>query len=197
MNYGTLKASVASYVHRTDLTTVIPDFIDQARVRIGADLRAQANFTRGTVTSFALGRTALPSNFSKMVAVVLEGRPLLEVTASEVGQYRGGCYAVDGIDLVVPGAGTATAVHLTYYAIPLALVLDADVGLGMLEWPSLWQFAANAEAALYIQDYELVKASNEAYQGVLALANRTGHESRMVAPRMVSDQPMNQSMARL
>lgn len=34
MNYGELKAQVASYLHRTDLDAEIPDFIDRARERL-------------------------------------------------------------------------------------------------------------------------------------------------------------------
>lgn len=197
MNYGTLKTNIAAYIHRSDLTAQLPIFVDQARVRIGGELRSQANFLRGTVTSFSSERTALPANLSKLVAVVLAGDPLVEATASEIGQYRGGVYAVDGIDLVVPGASTATTVHLSYYAIPAALINDADVALGMNEWPSLWQYAGNVEAALYCEDYEKVEVMNEVYRAMLMIANNSGHESRMVAPRMQSDQPMNQSMARL
>lgn len=197
MNYGTLKASVAGYIHRTDLTAQIPDFIDQARVRIGAMLRSQANFTRGTVTGFTSSRTALPANLAALVAVKLADEPLLEVSTGDVMNYPGGVYSVDGIDLVVPGAGTATSVALSYYTIPTALVNDADVSVPMLEFPQLWLYAAVAEAALYTQDYQLVEQMNDAFNGTLAVANESGHEARMVAPAMASDQPSNQSMSRL
>lgn len=197
MNYGTLKTSVANYLHRTDLTAIIPDFIDQARTRLGADLRALANLTTGTVTSFSSSRTALPTNLAKLIGVTLADVPLLEVQPDQVFNYSGGVYAVDGQDLVVPGAGSSTSVLLHYYSVPAALVNNGDVSVPMVQFPQLWIYAAVAEGALYCQDYELAGVMNAAYAELIRIANRSGDEARQVAPVMVSDQPMIQSMAQL
>jgi hypothetical protein len=198
MNYGTLKTAVAGYLHRTDLTTQIPDFVDQARLRIGADLRALPNWTTGTVTSFSASLAALPANLSRLVSVTdSSGNPLMPLPLDIAGQYTGGVYAVAGSDLYVPGAGSSTIIALAYYSIPAALVNNADVSVPMLEYPNLWLYASVMEGALYVQDYELADRMGQLYKALTLDANRAGDEARFAAPAMVADQPMIQGMAAL
>jgi len=199
MNYGTLKTSIANYLHRTDLTAVIPDFIDQARVRIGGDFRGLANFTVGTVTGFTAGLTALPTNLGKLAGVrdsagsALNFQPL-----DQVVQWSTGVYSVSGSNLYVPTAGSATVVTLAYYAIPTALVNAGDVSVPMVQYPQIWLFASLVEAALYIRDLELVAAMNEAYELMIANANRAGNEARFgPAPAVIGDQLQYQSISTL
>lgn len=196
MNFGTLKTSVAAYLHRTDLTALLPDFIDQARVRIGGDLRALSNHVTGTVTSFSVGRAALPTNWGQPVSVSLDGNPLAFMPVEQIGNYSRGVYTIDGGDLVVPEAGSTTSVDVTYYSISPVFVLDADVGVGMLEYPSIWLFASCAEAALYVQEYQLADTMNNAYMLMLATANRAGNDA-LFGPgaATVNDQPSIQGMA--
>ena len=196
MTNGSLKTAVAGYLHRSDLTTQIPDFVDQARLRIGADFRGLANFTTGTVTAFSSELKALPANMGRLVSVRdSSGNPLLPMPVDIVGQYTGGVYAVSGLDIWVPGAGSATVITLGYYSIPAALVNAGDVSVPMLEYPNLWLYASVMEAALYVQDYELTDRMGQLYKALIDDANRAGNESRFAAPAMVADQPMIQGMA--
>lgn len=184
MNYTTLQADVASWIHRTDLTTPIPKFIDQARLRIGRELRGLCNFTTGTVTSFASELTALPTNLAALAGVMdSDGLPLEEVSVGEAGiGYTGGVYAVAGSDLWVPGAGATDVVTLTYWTIPAALSSGTDVSEGMNELPDLWRYASVAEAARYTQDWELADRMDAAYIEALRGANNACSRARFVAP---------------
>lgn len=184
MNYTTLQADVASWLHRTDLTTPIPKFIDQARTRIGRELRGLCNFTTGTVTSFSNGLSALPTNLAELAGVAdADGNPLFEVNVSEAGiGYTGGVYAVAGSDLWVPDAGSTTVVTLTYWAIPAALSSGSDISEGMDELPDLWRYASVAEAARYTQDWELADRMDAAYIEALRGANSACSRARFVAP---------------
>jgi hypothetical protein len=197
MNYGTLKTDVAGYLHRTDLTTPIIGFIDKARVRIGGELRAIANYVSASVTSFSVGLSALPTNLSDLVSVTQDDRPLLYILPGEVRRFsHGGVYSIEGGDLLVPDATATTVINLTYFAIPDPLVNDADVGIAMLEWPQLWTFAAVAEGALYVQNMELAAVMNEAYGQMLRTANMAGDRARFgPAPAISSDQFSLQGMA--
>lgn len=182
MNFGTLKTSVAGYLKDSSTyTTQIPDFIDQARTRLGAEMRCQANYVSGTVTSFASGLTALPTNLAELVSVVdSNGVPLVPMNPNEVGFNHdgGGVYAVVDTDLYVPDAGASTVITLTYYSIPTALVNDSDVVAGMSEYPSLWLYASVAEAARYVRDPDLEAVMERAYQSLLVSANRQGKRAR-------------------
>tara|TARA_R110000796_G_scaffold39449_2_gene98420 strand:- start:477 stop:1127 length:651 start_codon:yes stop_codon:yes gene_type:complete len=49
--YTELKTSVANYLNRDDLTSVIPDFISLTENRMNRDLRVRANMIRSTTTT--------------------------------------------------------------------------------------------------------------------------------------------------
>lgn len=191
MNYGTLKADVAAYLHRSDLTSKIPGFIEHARRRIGRELRGIANQAAGTVTSFSAGRSSLPVNLNALLAVWLDDRELLRVTMTQAVPGVDGVYAVDGGDLIVPAAGASTAVDISYWSIPAQLVNDTDVSEGMDTEPDLWRFAAIREGAIYLHDWALADAMESAYQSALVPANRAGRDHRAGKGIAMSDPVIN------
>ena len=65
--YTDLQASVASWLHRTDLTTVIVDLIALAESRIARDLRLRKQITAvDLVTVAATQAVALPADYLEM-----------------------------------------------------------------------------------------------------------------------------------
>jgi hypothetical protein len=52
-NYTDLKATVADYLARTDLTTQIPDFITLAENRLRRDLRLRQMIEGGNYTCYS------------------------------------------------------------------------------------------------------------------------------------------------
>lgn len=184
MNYTTLKADVAGYLHRSDLTTQIPDFIEHARRRLGTDLRALCNQVNGSVTSFTSGRTGLPANLAALISVTLDDVPLQFVPVDQVGLVSSGIYSVDGGDLIVPEAGSSTSVDLSYWAIPAALSGGSDVSEGMNELPHVWRYAAVMEGAIYLHDWELAEQMERLYRDAIAIANRAGRNTRLPRPAM-------------
>jgi hypothetical protein len=192
MNYTTLQANVASWLHRTDLSSGSPSpiqtFIDQARLRIGGELRSKTNYVVGTVTSFAAGLSALPTNIAQLVSVVdSDGTPLIYFPPNEVDFNHGsGVFSILGEDLYVPDAGSSTVVTLTYYRLPTALSGGTDVSDGMDEWPMLWIAAACRAGAIYCHDFDLADRMEQEYQTWLAVANRSGRDViQGVAPAVV------------
>lgn len=187
MNYTTLKADVAAYLHRSDLTTQIPDFIEHARIRLGTDLRALCNQTTGTVTSFAAGVAALPSNLAALISVTQDGRQLIYVPADVAARYDtagAGIYSVDGGDLIVPGASSSDTVDLSYWAIPAALSGGTDVSEGMAELPHIWRYASVMEGAIYLHDWDLAGQMMQLYRDAVQVANRSGRDARLPRPAM-------------
>lgn len=194
MTFGTLKSDVAAYLHRTDLTTPIADFCDKARIRIGADLRAQANYQTGTVTSFASGLSALPSNYAAMVAVTAsDGTPYTFLPPPEVDYNHDSeyVYSVLGTDLFIPNAGSTTTVNIYYYTVPAALVNNSDVVDAMVEWPSLWVYAATREGAIYCHDWDLAAQMDQLYEKELEKANSQGRDARYGPAPAVVDSGRN------
>ena len=66
-NYAELQTAVANYLHRSDLTTLIPDFISIAESKLNRVLRLRSmeNVTTGTVAS----SIALPTGFIEMISL--------------------------------------------------------------------------------------------------------------------------------
>ena len=66
-SYTELKASIANYLARSDLTTVIPDFITQAESRLNRTLRTWEMETSASVT-MSSGIGTLPADYLEWLA---------------------------------------------------------------------------------------------------------------------------------
>ena len=51
MNYSELKSNIADFLNRSDLTAVIPTFIQLAEGRLNRQLRTVDQYTRATLSS--------------------------------------------------------------------------------------------------------------------------------------------------
>ena len=96
-NYGELKASVAQWLDRTDLTDQIPDFIRMAETEIYRDLECEDNEFIATYTNAGWeidGHasqpvsdgifTDLPQNFRRMTLVTWSDKPLEHVSKQQM-----------------------------------------------------------------------------------------------------------------
>jgi len=62
-NYTDLQASVANFLHRTDLAAIIPDFITLAEIRINGDLDARLQDVKTTLSvTSGVDNVALPAD---------------------------------------------------------------------------------------------------------------------------------------
>ena len=67
-NYGELKASIANYLARSDLTTAIPDFITQAESKMNRQLRTYDMEAAQSVT-MSSGIGTLPTDYLEWISV--------------------------------------------------------------------------------------------------------------------------------
>jgi len=73
-DYAWLQASIAGWLHRTDLADVIPDFVMLAEKRITGDLEARlSSGTTALTTSPGSGEVALPADYLEMRSLSLPG----------------------------------------------------------------------------------------------------------------------------
>lgn len=200
MDYTALQAYVVSQLHRTSasMDTMVPTFIELARLRIGRDVRAYANLKTGTVTSFSSEATALPTDLGRLRTVMVDGVALASITTEQLGDWQNAgnmsVYAVQAQDLVIPGSGSTTIATLEYWSIPAALSGGTDVSAGMAEWPNIWSQAALMEAALWERDWDTYGQVQALYQAEVGAINSACQEALFGnAPAIVSDQPMIQS----
>ena len=70
-NYSELQTSVANYLNRSDLSSIIPDLITLAEAQLSADVVARDMETRTTLTTTASNAyVTLPTDMLEMMRLV-------------------------------------------------------------------------------------------------------------------------------
>ena len=174
--YTGLQASVAAWLHRTDLTAVIPDLIVLAEARIARDLRLRRQVSTSTLTTVGGTRTvSLPSDWLEMenlsLATAIEhnmSAVSVEVLGWEypTGTYSGEprVYAIEGDSILLgPTPDAAYTLNILYYARWAALSVTPTNWL-LTKHPNIYLFATLAEAGDYIQDAEKTVQWDAKYQ---------------------------------
>ena len=158
-SYSTLKTSIASYLHRSDLTAMIPEFIADAESRIADDLRIRAMEAAFTGTT-SNGTIALPTGFLEWIYLYADGdsnqkleRKDMEwlVTAYPSATGTPKYFARDGEYLKFgPAPDADTALVGRYYKRLPALSDTNTTNWFITDAPELLRFAALCESAPYL-----------------------------------------------
>jgi hypothetical protein len=167
--YSDLKASVADWLNRADLTAVIPDFIALSEARFNREMRVAQMVKVATATVsdgyFAVPadhlqtislRLTAPNNFHGMCEFVsiqrlneLNGDPNLTNTS----RYYS---IVDGNFRLAPQPNGETTLELTYYGKIPALSDSNTTNWLLTKSPDLYLYASLMQAAPYLKDDERV-----------------------------------------
>ena len=195
MTYSELQSLVASYLHRTDLSTEIQGFIELAEARIYRQLRSPEMVDFADVTFVAgNGRQPLPEGYVGMRQVRFDGgtRPyaLSSVGLHALPRFTGGnatdpiVYATEGLELSIAPAGDTT-ISLTYYR-ALPPLTDSNTNNAMLDaYPQLFLYGALLEGGVFIQDQMLGTAYATLFDSELARITVSNEWSRHgEAPQM-------------
>jgi len=163
MTHVELKAAIASWLKRSDLTSAIPTFIQLAEARIARELRLRAQLTFTTVTASS-GSAALPDDFLEFKALVYadDATPIrvgsLEQVLTDrarISGYRPKFCMVTGDAIQFgPSADSTYDIAAAYYAKFDALSADADTNWLLTNHPGLYLWAACAESAPWMQNDE-------------------------------------------
>lgn len=176
MNYGQLKSSIATWLHREDLSTVIPTFVTLAESAIARDVRLRAMETRQTGTT--TGEIDLPDDFLSMRAFVLDDVPMLYLTPAEWHAYNDaggeGRYTIAGTK-VYSAAGDY---QLDYWARFSALASDSDTNWLLTNHPDVYLFSSLRQAAIYIRDDDYAQQMQQEYLKSVLRAQQTDTASR-------------------
>jgi hypothetical protein len=162
--YTELQASVANWLHRTDLTAVIPDLIVLAEARIARDLRLRSQVVSTTLSTVANQRSvAFPADWLEFENVTLVGDPDTTLTYVNI-QYLDTRFpnnaatgkpvvcSIEGQNLLLgPAPDAVYSISTLYYQRFVALASTPTNWL-LTYHPSLYLFATLAEAAPFLQD---------------------------------------------
>lgn len=167
-SYSTLKSSIADWLNRDDLTSVIPDFISLAEAQIERKVPTQKMVKRANAT-IDTPFSALPADFVSAKSLVLTStapvQPLVFLSEDELDAkkwtYRTTgkpvYFALIGNQIeVLPAPDTGYTAELTYVA-TLAKLSDSNTSNWVLErHPDVYLYGSLLQAAPYLRDDERV-----------------------------------------
>ncbi len=162
--YTELKASVADWLNRTDLTAEIPDFISLAEAQMERTLRTRQMIVRANA-SFNVEYGATPADFLETKSFKLSGtnpvQPLSFMTidaldaeaAKNTASGRPKFFGVVGTQFrLVPTPDTNYATELTYYAKLSKLSAAVATNFILESSPDAYLYGSLLQAAPYLQD---------------------------------------------
>jgi hypothetical protein len=174
-SYSALRSSIADWLNRDDLTSVIPDFISLAEAQIERRVPTQKMVKRANAT-IDTPFSALPSDFLSAKSLVLTStapvQALVFLTEDEIDSkkyvYRTTgkpiYFALVGNQIeVLPAPDTSYTAELTYVA-TLAKLSDSNTSNWVLErHPDVYLYGSLLQAAPYLRDDERVSMWGSLY----------------------------------
>lgn len=160
--YDGLKASIASWLKRSDLTDIIPDLIVMAESRIARDLRLRRQIVSSTLTLTPnVQGVNLPADWLEFENVTLDSDPPRQLTYVNIehidsrypSTWTGmpAVFTMEGNQILFgPTPDAAYPVGIFYYAKFPALTAGSDTNWLLTNHPSIYLFAALAEAEAFL-----------------------------------------------
>lgn len=183
VDYASLQAAVANWLHRSDLAAMVPDFISMAEARLSADLNARPMDTVTTLNLTAGNAYAtLPPDMLEMRRFVLQTSPLQTlkyVTPDQMAlQYPSG-------DTGRPYAFTVIGANAQFGPVPdqnytaelvyrqrIPALSSTNTSNWLLQnFPNAYLYAALLAAQPFIQNDERIAVFQQQYQQAIAGIN--------------------------
>jgi hypothetical protein len=177
-NYNAFVSTVESYLARTDLTSVIPDFVQMAQLRMSRDLRTERMLKVAT-TSPTDNKVAFPSDFLELREMHFQGNPpiLLEFQTPDLffrnGQTtlsgRSHYFTMLGTEFqFAPTQDTNYTIQILYYAQPTFISSTTASNLYLAYYPDALLYATLAEAEPYLYNDPRVTTWSSLYDRAIA-----------------------------
>lgn len=168
-NLATLRAALAEYIDRADISSSMLDqFIDNGRREAARyQAREQEQFTLLTLQPDL--RATLPARFMIARAVyTVEGIVLPQIGSVFANVGEEGGYRIVGEELEAFGGGLEPGdqLELDYFEFPSALSADSDTNTFLAANADLWLWCAVVEAARYLRNEELANAATAAVETI-------------------------------
>jgi len=178
--YAELQSTIADYLNRDDLVSVIPTFIKLAESKFNRKLRVRQMVTRATAT-IDTAFFAPPANWLENKEFQLNTNPITKlefITESYSNQLRATRYPASGKPQYytvvgnqlefIPTPDSEYVGELTYYA-KIPPLSDSNTSNWLLAYaPDLYLYGALVEAEPYLKNDERVGLWGELYLRVVA-----------------------------
>lgn len=180
--YTELKTSVASWLHRTDLTSQLDDFIALGEEMIWHELRVKEMEDNDTVTLSTSSRYAnLPTGTLEIRRIYLSASPivhLLPMTTTQIDQYyltsagKPKYYAVLGSQIELERTpDSAYDLYVNYYKKLTALSSSNSTNDILTYYPSVYLWACCLAGAIYIKDSAAMAEYKGLFDDAVLMAN--------------------------
>jgi hypothetical protein len=181
-SYSELQTAVANWLHRTDLTTLIPDFIMLAEQRMNGDFKSRSMEARTTLTctpgtTLTARLVALPTDMLEMrrlavvdtdPARVLEYKSpdqMMQDNAYLLSAAKPENFTVIGANIELsPPPDAAYPLELIYQQRIPALSVSNTTNWVLANYPNAYLFGALVAAAPFTQDDERLAVFEKKYQ---------------------------------
>lgn len=160
--YAGLKTTVADWLHRTDLTAQVPDFISLAERVINRRLNIFPREIESSIVAPTSGRTvSLPSDYGQPLALYLtdiDPREQLtyvlpeQLNVDESASLRPHYWAVDGANIAFESKSDQAYTMTFRYQQNTLLSDSAPMHATFARYPDLYLYGALAQAAPYMRD---------------------------------------------
>ena len=177
--YTELKTSIGDWLNRSDLTSVIPDFISLAEAQVERTLRTRQMIVRANA-SFDAEYGAVPSDFLEAKSLKLTSTnpqtPLeflsIDALDNKAAEYTGSGKprffgVVGGQFRIVPTPDATYTTELTYYAKLTKLSSSVATNWLLTANPDIYLYGALLQAAPYLQDDARIQTWATLYERAL------------------------------
>ena len=155
--YTDLVTSVANWLHRADLTSVIPDFVDICEANLNRDLRVSQMETSAALTVTA-GSATLPADYLASRMILTDASPPKALSYvqpddwARYGQQNGTSmyYTILGDTVKFAEIGTSSPTLYYYQKIPALVETTAETNWLILAHPDVYLCGTLAASAPYI-----------------------------------------------
>jgi hypothetical protein len=177
-NYNSFVTTVENYLARTDLTSVIPDFVQMAQLRMSRDLRTEAMLKVATTTPTD-NKVAFPTDFLELREMHFQGNPpiILEFQSPDLffrnGQTtlsgRSHYFTMLGTEFqFAPSQDSSYTIQILYYAQPTFISTTTSSNLYLAYYPDALLYATLAEAEPYLMNDPRVQTWSALYDRAIA-----------------------------
>lgn len=184
-NYADLQASVANWLHRSDLTAVIPDFVAIAEARMSADLDARDMDVSTTLTTVSgVSTLTAPTDIMESRRMLITStdpnRVLTYVTPEQLKvKYPYSTVTEPEVFTVIgpnfefgPIPDSAYTLQYIYRQKIPSLATNSTNWL-MTKWPHAYLYATLCAAAPYLGQDQRIGVWEDAYQKAVQDVNST------------------------
>lgn len=181
--YSDLKTSVASWLHRSDLTSVIPDFVTLAEQRINGDLDARLQDTKTTLTCTVDDEAVtLPTDLIAIrhLSVMTDPIKTLKYATPDTfetaypwdGSGIPAIYSVIGSEIhLAPTPDSAYSLDIVYKARVPALSDTNTTNWLLTTYPHVYLYAVLCESAPYLKDDGRIQVWDMKYREAIDTVN--------------------------